>query len=129
MLEHTLQVIGSEWIILLVVVVVLLFGARKIPEIARSIGRARGELERGRHESEEELRKWREGGEKKEEYTKVEAVEEAIRKSRESGAKKEESTEREKLEEAAKALGLAVEGKSDEEIRAALKKALEKSSP
>jgi sec-independent protein translocase protein TatA len=98
---------GSEWIILLVVVVVLLFGARKIPEIARSIGRARGELERGKHESEEELRKWREGGEKK----------------------KEEPTEREKLEEAAKALGLAVEGKSDEEIRAALKKALEKSSP
>ncbi len=93
---------GSEWIILLVVVVVLLFGARKIPEIARSIGRARGELERGKRESEEELKKGREGGEKK----------------------KEELTEREKLEEAAKALGLKVEGMSDNEIREALKKKL-----
>jgi len=91
---------GSEWIILIVVVVVLIFGAGKIPQLAKSIGRARGEFEKGKFEGEEEVRKARED------------------------SKKTEGTEREKLENAAKALGLNVEGKSDEELREELKKAI-----
>ncbi len=38
---------GSEWIIVAVVAVVLLGGARKLPEIARSIGKAKGEFKKG----------------------------------------------------------------------------------
>ncbi len=38
---------GEEWIIIAVIVVVVFFGARKIPDIARSIGRASGEFEKG----------------------------------------------------------------------------------
>ncbi|MFQ6134326.1 MAG: twin-arginine translocase TatA/TatE family subunit [Nitrososphaerales archaeon] len=105
MLEYILALpIGTEWIVLLVVVVIFLFGAKKIPDLARSVGRARGEFARGKQEYEEELRKEREGEEKK------------------------EPTEREKLEQAARSLGITVEGKSDEELREAVKKALEKSS-
>lgn len=47
---------GMEWILVLVVVVVLFFGGAKvIPKFAQSIGRAKGEYERGKLEVEREL--------------------------------------------------------------------------
>ena len=43
-------------IILIALVVILIFGgAKKIPEISRSLGRARGEFERGKMEVEKEM--------------------------------------------------------------------------
>ena len=36
-------------------IVVLLFGANKLPELARSVGKSKGELEKGMKESEQEL--------------------------------------------------------------------------
>ena len=104
MLLNPLQfgVQGQEWIILIVIVVVLLFGAKKIPELARSVGRARGEFEKGKVETEEEIRKGRENAKKQ--------------------------PEREKLENAATSLGIPIEGKSDEELREEVRKALEKSA-
>src|SRR2546425_4559583 len=48
---------GFEWIILLIIIaVLLLFGPKKLPELARSIGRAWGELRRGKMEVEREIR-------------------------------------------------------------------------
>ncbi len=48
---------GIEWIVLLVaVVIVFAFGGKKIPELARNLGRAKGEFERGKRELEKELR-------------------------------------------------------------------------
>jgi sec-independent protein translocase protein TatA len=49
--------IGSavDWIILVVVALLVLGGAKKIPEWARSMGRARGEFEKGKKEIEKEL--------------------------------------------------------------------------
>lgn len=38
---------GPWEIILIVGVIVLLFGAKKLPEIARSMGKARGEFKKG----------------------------------------------------------------------------------
>jgi sec-independent protein translocase protein TatA len=46
------NIAGVEWFWILIVVVVLLFGASKIPEIARAIGRATGEFQRGKIEIE-----------------------------------------------------------------------------
>jgi len=40
--------VGMEWIVVIIAVVLLLFGAKKIPELARSIGRATGEFNRGK---------------------------------------------------------------------------------
>jgi sec-independent protein translocase protein TatA len=37
----------SEWIIVGVVAVAVLFGFKKIPEIARSLGRSQGEFKKG----------------------------------------------------------------------------------
>jgi len=48
---------GWEWIILLIIVaLLLLFGPSKLPEFARSIGRAMGEFRRGKAQVERELR-------------------------------------------------------------------------
>ncbi|MHA2163614.1 MAG: Sec-independent protein translocase subunit TatA/TatB, partial [Candidatus Thorarchaeota archaeon] len=46
---------GPELIILIFIVVILLFGAKKIPELARGIGRAVGEFKRGKMEIEREI--------------------------------------------------------------------------
>lgn len=51
---------GSEWIIVIVVAVVLIFGAKKIPELAKTFGKARGEFEKGKIEGEKELRDYKE---------------------------------------------------------------------
>ncbi|ELZ35646.1 twin-arginine translocation protein, TatA/E family subunit [Halorubrum tebenquichense DSM 14210] len=46
---------GPELLIILLVLV-LLFGANKIPKLARSTGQAMGEFKKGREEIEEELK-------------------------------------------------------------------------
>ena len=47
---------GPELLIILLVLV-LLFGANKIPKLARSTGQAMGEFKKGREEVEDELKK------------------------------------------------------------------------
>ena len=94
---HALMIpLGTgELVVLLVIVVILLFGAKKIPELAKSMGRAKGEFEKGKME-----------------YAKE--AERVVKKD----SKQED---REKLEIAAKALGIDVEGKSTEELREAIR--------
>ncbi|WP_232688392.1 Sec-independent protein translocase subunit TatA/TatB [Halobacterium zhouii] len=49
---------GMEWAVILLIAV-LLFGANKIPKLARSTGQAMGEFQRGREEIEDELQDMR----------------------------------------------------------------------
>jgi sec-independent protein translocase protein TatA len=42
--------LGPVEIILIVVVILLLFGAKRIPEIARSLGKSLGEFKKGQQE-------------------------------------------------------------------------------
>jgi len=59
--EHiTNFVAGMEWIWIIVIVGVLIFGAKKIPELARTLGRAKGDYEKGRIESEKDLKEFKE---------------------------------------------------------------------
>ena len=91
---------GSEWLIVIVIVVVLIFGASKIPDLARSLGRASGEFQKGKVESEMEVQKLKEG------------------------STTPQPSEHDKLLKAAWELGISTEGKSDDQIRAEVKKAL-----
>lgn len=43
--------IGAPEVLLFVVVIVLFYGARKIPELARALGRSMGEFKKGKEES------------------------------------------------------------------------------
>lgn len=53
---------GGPELLIVLLIVVLLFGANKLPQLARSSGQAMGEFRRGREEIEEELKKGAEGG-------------------------------------------------------------------
>ncbi len=49
--------IGSTEIIILVVVIgVLIFGAKKIPQLAKTFGKSKGEFEKGKIEADKELK-------------------------------------------------------------------------
>jgi sec-independent protein translocase protein TatA len=48
-------IVGIEWIILIVIVIILIFGAKKVPELARGFGRAKTEFEKAKVEAEKEL--------------------------------------------------------------------------
>lgn len=92
-----LFIAGAEWIWILIIIGVILFGAKKIPELARSMGRATAEYEKARLEAEKELSRYR------------------------------GDVNREKLEEIARSLGIDYMNKSDEELKDAIEKAIKKS--
>ncbi len=54
----------TQWIVVLVILF-LLFGAKKLPEIARSVGKSLGEFKKARQEFEDELLKASDAEEKK----------------------------------------------------------------
>ncbi len=51
---------GPEIIILVIVIGVLIFGVKKIPELAKTFGKAKGEFEKGKFEGEKELKDFKE---------------------------------------------------------------------
>jgi sec-independent protein translocase protein TatA len=53
--------LGAPEMVVVFLIAVLLFGANKIPKLARSTGEAMGEFQKGREEVEEELQDMREG--------------------------------------------------------------------
>lgn len=48
---------GGPELLIILLIAVLLFGANKLPELARSSGQAMGEFKRGRQEIEDELKR------------------------------------------------------------------------
>lgn len=90
--------VGYEILIIIVIIVVLFFGVKKIPELARSFGKATAEYEKARIEAKKEL--------------------EQIRGKDKMG--------REKLEELAESLGIDYTNKNDDELRKAIEGAINK---
>ncbi len=45
----------TEWLVVAIVALVVIFGAKKIPEMARSLGRAQSEFKKGLREGQQEL--------------------------------------------------------------------------
>jgi sec-independent protein translocase protein TatA len=94
---------GLEWVLIIVVVVLLFFGVKKIPEIARSVGRASSEYEKAKIQAKRELNQ-------------INAKDVAD----------ESSVDRKKLESIADTLGIDSTDKNDEELRKAIDLAISK---
>ena len=80
---------GYEWIFIIFVIIIVIFGAKKIPQLARSFGKATSEFEKARIESKNELEK----------------------------IKNEDRLSREKLESIADTLRIDYDGKDDESLK------------
>jgi len=89
---------GYEWIFIIVIIVVIFFGVKKIPELARSFGKATAEYEKARIEAKKERAQIR----------------------------SEDKMGREKLEELAESLGIDYTNKNDDELRKAIEGAINK---
>lgn len=61
-LPMQLGIPGGPELLVILLIAVLLFGANKIPKLARSTGEAMGEFQKGREEVEQELEEIRKGG-------------------------------------------------------------------
>jgi len=55
-LEYTLNIIGSEWIIIIFVGLILLFGTNRFPDVAKKIGKLVGEYSNAKNQIENEMK-------------------------------------------------------------------------
>ena len=95
MIDYSLNIAGSEWVIIVFVALVLILGTGKLPGAAKKLGKAVNEYNKAKNEIQDQMKI----GE--EQSTKITGP---------------IGTEREKLETMAKSMGVNVE-KSDEELR------------
>jgi len=95
-LEYTLNIIGSEWLIIIFIVLILLLGTNRFPEAAKKIGKIVGEFNKAKNEIQNEMK---------------DVANENIEIS---GPVK---NEREKLEIMAKTIGIDSKKKTDDDLR------------
>ncbi len=122
----SLNIVGTEWIFIVLVVVILLFGSNRVPEVARSIGKALGEFHKGKAELEREIKAANDLAE-----TEVKSASDIVNPSSTSSTStppiKVDSpvkSEEDKIKKIAQDLGLNSEGKSEDEIKKEIKDSL-----
>jgi sec-independent protein translocase protein TatA len=93
--------IGTNEIIMIFGVVVLLFGAAKLPELARSMGSSMGEFKKAQKESELNLKEFEK-------------------------SLKEPAVPKSKVQETAQKLGIDIRGKTDDQLLDEIQKSTEK---
>ena len=94
-----LNIMGSEWIIIIFVALILLFGTNKLPEAGKKIGKMVGEYNKAKTEMQNQIK----------DMTNTEMENPKIDGPVQS--------ERQKLEKMAQSLGINSENKSDLELR------------
>jgi len=96
MFDYSLNVAGSEWLIIIFVALILILGTGKLPGAAKKLGKAVNEYNKAKNEIQDHIK---------------DASEQTPTISGPVG------TEREKLETIAKSIGIKTEGKTDDELR------------
>ena len=56
MLEYSLNIIGSEWMIIIFVALILLLGTNRFPEAAKKLGKMVGEFNKAKNEIQNEMK-------------------------------------------------------------------------
>jgi len=95
-MDYSLNIMGSEWIIIIFVALVVLLGTNKLPDVAKKIGRAVGEYNKTKNQFQNNIKDFS--------NTNIEI----------SGPVQ---NERQKLEMIAKSLGINFTNKTDGELR------------
>jgi sec-independent protein translocase protein TatA len=101
-MEYFLNIMGSEWMIIIFVALILLFGTNKLPEAGKKIGKMVGEYNKAKTEMQNQIK----------DMTKAEPDNPTI-----DGPVQ---TERQKLERMAQTLRINTENKSDIELKNAI---------
>ncbi|MGQ0376521.1 MAG: Sec-independent protein translocase subunit TatA/TatB [Nitrososphaerota archaeon] len=95
-MDYSLNIMGSEWIIIIFVALVVLLGTNRLPDVAKKIGRAVGEYNKTKNQFQNNIKDFS--------NTNIEI----------SGPVQ---NERQKLEMIAKSLGINFATKTDDELR------------
>ena len=95
--DFALNILGSEWVIIVLVAIVLFLGTKRLPELSRKLGKAVGEYNKTKNMVQNEFQHAATG------YN--------------ISVQGPVQTERQKLEMIAKSLGIDFSNKSDEELR------------
>ena len=103
MFELGLNIIGGEWMIIIFVVLILLFGTNKLPEAGRKIGKIVGEYNKAKTEMQNQVKEYSDPNSKT--------------NSNNISVDGPVQTERQKLEYMAKSLGINIEDKTDVELK------------
>jgi len=98
MLSYALNILGSEWIIIILVALIALFGTNKLPDVAKKLGKAVGEYNKTKSEFQNQI-------------TGINAN---------LNITAPVQNERQKLEFMAKTLGIDFAAKTDDEIKKAI---------
>ena len=101
MLDITLNVGGSEWLIIIFVVLIVLLGTNKFPEVAKKMGKVVGEYNKAKNEVQKQMNDYA--------NPKDDTANFSINKP--------VKNEREKLEIMAKSLGINYENKTTSELK------------
>ena len=101
MIEYGLNIIGSEWIIIIFVALILLFGTNKLPEAGKKIGKIVGEYNKAKNNVQKQFKDYAEPNSNDSNLSVNGPVQ----------------TERQKLEYMAKSLGINIENKTDLELK------------
>lgn len=96
MFDYSLNIMGSEWIIIVFVALVLILGTNQLPSAAKKLGKAVNEFNRAKNEVQTQMKSVSE--------TNLDTSEPL-------------ETERQKIEMIAKALGINTKEKSDDDLR------------
>jgi len=99
MQNYVLNILGSEWIIIVLVALIVLFGTNKLPDVAKKLGRTVGEYNRTKSEIQNQI-----SGITNANLNITNPVQ----------------NERQKLEFMAKSLGIDFATKTDDEIKKAI---------
>lgn len=101
MIEYGLNIIGSEWMIIIFVALILLFGTNKLPEAGKKIGKVIGEYNKAKNSVQEQIKDYTEPNSNNADLSVSGPVQ----------------TERQKIEYMAKSLGINIENKTDLELK------------
>jgi len=147
------QIIGNEWFFVIIIIIVFVFGEKKIPELAKSLGKAIGEFQKARTTMEKEIRAATQAIQSPITETTqaikdsiqspitettqaikdsiqspitetTQAIKESLEEKTKISSPTPSLTERDKLEKVAYDLGIITEGKTDEQLKVEIKKKL-----